>query len=154
MINVKQINFLVDSFLKESGIFIVDAEIRKGNHIRIFIDSLDGVTIDDCVKVSRIIESGLNRATEDFDLEVSSPGADAPLKVYPQYIKNLSREVEVIKNDGIRITGKLAAADKQGISVEVSEEKRNKSAKTENNIIRNEFIPFSDIKSTRVLINF
>lgn len=144
----------MDSYLRESGIFIVDVEVKKGSHIRVFIDSLDGVTIEECAKVSRIIESGLDREIEDFDLEVSSPGLDAPLKVYPQYIKNVRRDVEIIRTDGIKIKGKITGTDKQGISVEVINDKSDKADKTEKYTIRNEYIPFSDIKTTRLLINF
>ena len=154
MINVRQINSLVDSYLRENGMFIVDAEIRKGNHIRVFIDSLDGVTIEECAKVSRLIESGLDREAEDFDLEVSSPGLEAPLKVYPQYIKNTGREVEILKNDGMKVSGKLIQTDKQGISIEIRKDKNDKTIKAEKYTVRNEYILFSDIKATRVLINF
>jgi ribosome maturation factor RimP len=154
MINVRQISSLVDAYLKDSGIFLVDAEVRKGNHIRVFIDSLEGVTIDECVKVNRIIESGLDRETEDFDLEVSSPGLNAPFKVYPQYIKNIGKDVEVTRNDGIRLAGKLLSTDKQGISIEVSDDMKDETAKAEKHTVKNEYISFSDIKATRVLINF
>jgi ribosome maturation factor RimP len=154
MISVSRISSLVDPYFRETGIFLVDAEIRKGNHIRVFIDSLDGVTVEDCVKVSRIIESGLDRETEDFDLEVSSPGLDAPLKVFPQYLKNMGKNVAVIKNDGIKIAGKLLRADKQGIEVEVHPDKNDKQVKTRPVKISNEYILFSDIKTTRILINF
>jgi ribosome maturation factor RimP len=154
MINVERINFLVEPYLRESGIFIVDSEVRKGNHIRVFIDSLDGVTIEECAKVSRIIESGLDRETEDFDLEVSSPGLDVPLKVYPQYIKNIGRDVEIIKTDGIKVTGKLTGTDKQGISIEVFDDKSDSTKKVERYTVRNEYISFSDIKTTKLLINF
>jgi ribosome maturation factor RimP len=154
MINIKRINSLIEPYLRENGIFIVETEVNKGNHIRVYIDSLDGVTIEECAKVNRIIESGLDRETEDFDLEVSSPGLDAPLKIYPQYIKNVGRDVEIIRTDGIKVTGKLTGTDKQGISVEVRYNRSGKTLKTENNTIRNEFISFSDIKTARLLINF
>ncbi len=154
MINVQKINSLIEPYLSENGIFIVEAEVRRGNHIRVFIDNLDGVSIGECAKVSRIIESGLNRETEDFDLEVSSPGLDAPLKVHPQFIKNVGRDVEVIRTDGIKVKGKLTGTDKQGISLEVHDDKSGKTVKTENNTIRNVFISFSDIKTARLLINF
>ena len=52
----------------------------------------EGVTIEECAKVSRIIESGLDREIEDFELEVSSPGLNSPFKVLPQYFKNIGKE--------------------------------------------------------------
>ena len=144
----------MEPYLKENGIFLVDSEVRKGNHIRVFIDSLDGVTIEECAKLSRVIESGIEREIEDFDLEVSSPGLDAPLRVYPQYIKNIGKDLEIIKTDGINLKGRLTGTDKLGISVEVSDDKSNKTAKTGKHIVRNEHIPFTDIKTTRLTIKF
>jgi ribosome maturation factor RimP len=145
MINSKQINSIIEAGLKETDIFLVETEIRPGNHIRVFIDSPEGVTIEECAKVSRLIESGLDREIEDFDLEVSSPGLNAPLKVLPQYMKNLGREVDVIRNDGSKVSGKLRKVQKKGVELEITENK---------NITRNEYISFSDIKSTRVQIIF
>jgi ribosome maturation factor RimP len=154
MINAKHISSLVDEGLKDTGIFLVETEIRQGNHIRVYIDSREGVTIEECAKISRIIESGLDRETEDFDLEVSSPGLDAPLKILPQYIKNVGRDVEVIRNDGIKLSGKLLSADNKGIMLEVRENTKDKTAKTKEYTIKNEYISFSDIKTTRQLIIF
>jgi len=154
MINVKQISSLADLYFRETGIFLVDAEVRRGNHIRVFIDSLDGVTIEDCAKVSRIIESGLDRENEDFDLEVSSPGVDSPLKVFPQYIKNIGKDVAILKNDGIKIAGKLLRTDKQGVEVEIHVDINDNTAIAGHHTVRSEYILFSDIKTTRVLINF
>jgi len=154
MISIQQINSLVNASLKESGIFLVDAEVRKGNHIRVYIDSLEGVTIEECAKVSRIIESGLNRETEDFDLEVSSPGLSLPFKVHPQYLKNIGRYVAVTRNDRTKLSGKLLNIDKKGITVEIGEKAKSKTAKTSEHTVANEYISFSDIKETRLLLNF
>lgn len=142
MISTKHISSIVETGLKGTDIFLVEAEVRKGNYIRVYIDSPGGVTIEECANVSRIIESGLDREIEDYELEVSSPGLNAPLKVLPQYVKNIGREVEVVKMDGIKLSGKLMQADKQGIVL---------SGKYS---ISNEYISFSDIKSTRVQIIF
>jgi ribosome maturation factor RimP len=76
------------------------------------------------------------------------------LKVYPQYIKNVGRNVEIIRTDGIKIKGKLTGTDKQGISVEVFDDKSNKANRDEKNTIRNEHIEFFNIKTTKLLINF
>ena len=42
---------------------------------------MKGVTLDECMAVSRFLESKLDRNKEDFELEVSSPGLDKPLKL-------------------------------------------------------------------------
>lgn len=141
MISTKQISSVVEEGIKDTDIFLVEAEVSTGNHIRVYIDSPGGVTIEECANVSRIIESGLNREIEDYELEVSSPGLNAPLKVLRQYLKNIDRKVEVIKKDGIKFSGKLIHTDEQGIVLEVRENKQ-------------ENISFSDIKLTRVQIIF
>lgn len=154
MIEAKHISSLIDAVLKDTDLFLVEAEVRKGNHIRVFIDSLEGVTVEECAKVSRMIESGLSREIEDFDLEVSSPGLEAPFKVLPQYFKNIGREVEVSGNDGNKLSGKMLSIDKQGIMLEVRDNVQGKITKTKKYSVRHEYVLFSDIKSTRVLIIF
>ena len=54
---------------------------RNGLKIVTFIDHLDGVTLDDCVKASKVIEPILDNENEDGDylLEVSSPGLNRKL---------------------------------------------------------------------------
>lgn len=154
MISVKQIHSIAEGVLKDTDIFLVEAEVRSGNHIRVYIDSPVGVTIEECAKLSRIIENELDREIEDFELEVSSPGLNAPLKVLPQYLKNIGREVDVIRNDGIKLSGKLSQVNNKGIGLEIREDIHGKKEKTDKNYIRNEFISFSDIKSTMVKIIF
>jgi ribosome maturation factor RimP len=144
----------VETGLKDTDIFLVGTEVRKGNYIRVYIDSPGGVTIKECANVSRIIESGLNREIEDYELEVSSPGLNSPLKVLPQYLKNVGREVEVVKNNGIKLSGKLVQTDKQGIVLEVIKDTPGKKEKSGKYSISNEYISFSDIKSTRIQIIF
>ena len=45
----------------------------------------EGVWIEDCVELSRYIESRLNREDEDYELEVGSAGIGQPFKVLQQY---------------------------------------------------------------------
>ena len=63
---------LVNEMLDE-GMFLVDVQVNASNVIRVFIDSINGITIDQCVAVSRHIEQILDRQNQDFELQVSSP---------------------------------------------------------------------------------
>ena len=154
MIDKKQISSVIEAVIKDTDIFLVETEVRPGNNIRIYIDSPGGVTIEECAKISRIIEAGLDREIEDFELEVSSPGLNAPLKVIPQYLKNIGREVEVIKNDGIRLSGKLIQTDAKGIVLEIRKKISGTKEKSDKSSVSSEYVSFSDIKSTRVQIIF
>ena len=152
MLKKEDIRHSVETILKDYGLFLVDVNIRKGNHIRILIDNQEGINIEDCARISRLLESGLNSHEEDFELEVSSPGLDAPLKVFRQYLKNIDKEVDVIKKDGMKFSGKLIRIDDNGLLLET--EKKLKRNNRTDSVNMSEYFLFSDIKSTKVKINF
>jgi ribosome maturation factor RimP len=155
MITQQHISDLAAAKLNDSGSYLVDVNIGPGNRILVTIDNEQGVGIRECVAVSRWIESQLDRETEDFSLEVSSPGLDQPFKVFRQYLKNLGREVEVKQADGKKFSGTLVAADEQtGIILE--EEKREKvEGKKTKQLVKHRYeIPFINIKETKIVIKF
>lgn len=81
-----QIEVLVMPILDDLGFELVDLQLQQDGRqlaLRIFIDKPSGVTLDDCVVVSREVSAILE--IEDpiksaYRLEVSSPGLDRPLK--------------------------------------------------------------------------
>ena len=95
MISTALIREIAENKLRENESFLVDVIISPTNKIRVTIDNFQGVSIQECVSVSRFIENQLDREAEDFELEVSSPGLDQPFKVLQQYQKYLGREVEI-----------------------------------------------------------
>jgi len=146
MIEKIKILELVNQALEGSDKFLVNLKITPDNRIYVDIDGDNGVTIDDCIELSRAIESQLDRDEEDFALDVSSAGADQPLKLTRQYRKNLGREVEVVCFDGEKIEGELTAADEEGFTVLTPGTK--KTAPKESRL------KYRDVKSTRVAIRF
>lgn len=86
---------------QDLGYELVDVEFKKGakhNLISIFIYKEDGIGLDDCESVSRIIDEILDKdedLTDPYYLEVSSPGLDRPIKTKDDYRRNLGKEVEV-----------------------------------------------------------
>ena len=84
--NLTRIESLVMPILDDLGFELVDLQLAQDGHhlvLRIFIDKPGGITLDDCVTVSR--EAGAILEVEDpikssYRLEVSSPGLDRPLK--------------------------------------------------------------------------
>ncbi len=105
--------------LPKRGLFLVDVTVSAGNRITVHADSLKGITIEECIAVSRFIESRFNRETEDYELEVSSPGLENPLKQPEQYQKSLGRWLDVITFDGLKTTGKLVKAEGGSITLEM-----------------------------------
>lgn len=61
MIEKDYIKEVVDGFLQDTSMFLVDVSVHPGNVIVVEIDSEDNIGIDDCITLSRNIESKLDR---------------------------------------------------------------------------------------------
>lgn len=146
MIEKIKILELVNSALEGSDKFLVNLKITPDNRIFVDIDGDNGVTIDDCIAVSRAVEGQLNRDEEDFELNVGSAGADMPLKLLRQYRRHVGRELEVVMVDGERIDGELREVSDDAIVVVAPGSK--KQAPQEHRLA------YRDIKSARVAIRF
>lgn len=108
---------VIESALEGTDKFLVDMKISTDNRINVAIDGDNGITIDDCVELSRAIENSLNRDEEDFELNVASAGLDLPLKMKRQYKKNIGRELSVTTFDGQHEEGLLESADDTEITL-------------------------------------
>jgi len=149
MISKDIVRNIVCSFIGGTDIFIVDVKVNNANKVIVEADKPEGITIEECVNISRAIESVLNRETEDFELEVSSPGLTEPFKVVEQYRKNCGRQVEVLDRDGQKVSGLLQHVDDEGIVLETKTKIREAGLKRPKTVIQNLSIKFSDIKTTR-----
>jgi ribosome maturation factor RimP len=147
MIEKQKIEELFEEHAKGSGLFLVSVKVSNSNRIIILADKNDGITIDECAAIHRHIENGFDRDKEDFELQVSSPGLDAPFTVIEQYYKNENRKVEVVDNDGSKYTGRLKNVTNGGFELETE-------LKTKGQTIELKDISFNfeQIKSTRVIL--
>ena len=154
MISKEIIKSIVDPKLDEENVFLVDISVSPSNQIVVTVDGDKGVTIDQCIAISRHIEGSLNRDEEDFELEVSSSGLGQPLKVLRQYTKNIGREVEVVLTNGSKLKGKMVASDNEGISLEVEKKLLLEGKKRKELVTETIPLKYSEIKTTKVVISF
>jgi ribosome maturation factor RimP len=154
MIAKQKVEELIQDQLNEKDCFVVELEISEGNAISLEIDSLKGVSVQDCISFSRAIEHNLDREVEDFELKVSSPGLDKPFRVREQYVKNIGREVKVVLNEGEVVKGELKEVNDEDIMVEYSYKERIEGKKKKQTITKQEQINFNNIKETTVIISF
>lgn len=154
MITQEQIENLIKPKIDEEGLFQVEVTVSSSNKISVFIDGDKGVTIDQCMALSRFIEQNLNRDEEDFELDVSSAGLDLPLKVQRQYIKNIGRSVAIILKNGQKLTGKLVNANDDGINLEVEKNVFLEGKKRKQRITEILPLMYSEIKSTKIVVSF
>lgn len=96
MITAEGITELVEQHIKGTETFLVEVLVKAGNAIRVHVDTPEGISIDQCVAISRFLNESLDRDVEDYSLEVSSPGLGAAFKVKQQYEKNMGRDIEVL----------------------------------------------------------
>lgn len=154
MISVEKIREIVDVKVSVTTNFIVDISIKTGNKITILLDNDKGVSINDCVDLSRYVEFSLDREDEDFELNVMSPGLTEPLKILRQYQKYVDKQVDVLTKQGEKLTGKLISADEEGIQIETKTKEKVEGKKGKQVIINNIDLTFDQIKETKIVISF
>jgi len=107
---------IIDEVCTECRVVAVDVRLRgqlAQLKLEIDIDAVDGVSHEECSAVSRGLDE---RLVEDpwwrsvRSLDVSSPGADTPVRHLWQLVKSIGRIVHVKVADGTVVEGKLAAA--------------------------------------------
>lgn len=157
MLDRKFILELIDERIAEldNGLYVVELSISSSNVINVELDKIKGgVSVNDCVSVSRNIEHNLDREKQDFELHVSSAGLDKPIRHVNQYSKNVGRSFKVVMNDGEKYEGELMKLTDTGIvikqiSLQKSVEKRRKIQVEE--ILE---LPFTEIKESKIVISF
>lgn len=154
MISVQKIKEIADIKIAEGTNFIVDISVKPGNKIVVLLDNDKGVSISDCVAMSRHIEFSLDREEADFELNVMSPGLTEPLKILRQYQKYLEKEVDVVTIDRKKITGKLLSVNDEGVKLETKTKEKVEGKKGKQVIINNINLTFSQIKETKIVISF
>lgn len=121
--------------LEEKNFFLVDVRFSMGRRIEVYIDSDEGIRIEDCAAISRFLENHLDGSgivPDNYILEVSSPGMNNPLRVPRQYKKRIGRMLEVVKTDGTLIEARLEEVTDEGIKLrEVLPEKSKRQQKLE-----------------------
>ena len=100
---------------------------RSIQTLRIFIDKTEGISVEDCEKVSKHVSKVLdteNDFSENYMLEVSSPGLDRKFFYNEQYKEYLNEPLKVTFFDSQNkktIRGRLEEVDKSSIKLEMKE---------------------------------
>lgn len=149
----KRVRELVEEKIADrSDLFIVSITMLKNGILSILLDGDQGISIDNCVAVSRHVGFHLeeeNVIEHAYRLEVSSPGIDSPLVSLRQYTKNIGRDVRVKLVNGDKKEGKLLGATENEVTIEEKVKEKGKKAE-----LKEVVLPVDQIKETRVLISF
>lgn len=154
MIFKEKVEELISQVLSEkSAIFLIDLTISDSKKIVITLDGDQGVSLQDCIDVSRAIDNNLDREEHDYSLEVASAGVSTPLKIVRQYKKNIGRVLKV-KTATETIEAKLEDANDDFISLAWSAREQKKIGKGKETVEKKAKISYSDIKEAIVTIIF
>lgn len=146
---------LLDIALKENPkLFLIDFNIDQNNDIKIIIDGDEGVSLSDCIAVSRAIEHNIDRDQFDFSLEVASAGAASPLSMPRQYQKNIGRTLEVKTLDDQTIEGTLTKVSENGINLQWKAREPKPVGKGKITVEKSMDLTFDNIKESKVKIIF
>ncbi len=140
----------IDELAKDS-IFIVSIDISSANHIKVILDGDTGVSIEQCISVSRNVEHNLDREIEDFSLEVTSFSLSDALEMERQFMKYINKNIIVVLTDSNKkIEAKLLKYMPNEIEIELILTKKQIKAKVEPLLT----VSFDDIKEVKSLISF
>ena len=154
MIEKSIVRGLVEEWLEGRDYFLVDVTVRADDRIVVEIDHAEGVGIEDCVELSRFIESRLSREEEDYELEVGSAGIGQPFKVLQQYVIHVGSEVDVLTADGRKLHGVLTAAGPESLEVTVKVKRKLEGEKRPKWVEETVTLRYDEIKYTKYSISF
>lgn len=128
---------MIQPFLAENGFELVDIEyVKEGSNwfLRVFVDKEDGIDIDDCGRISEVLSEKLDKndpIPTAYFLEVSSPGAERPLKKPEDVRKAVGKDVFVTTYEPINgqkeFEGRLLSFDQDELVIEVGKKQYNVS---------------------------
>lgn len=150
----KVINLLNDALEENSALYLIELKFLPENKIYVEVDGDSGVSLQECIRISREIENNLDREEEDFSLEVTTPDIANPLKVKRQYKKNINRILEVKLKDNKKVEGALKCINEDQIELEWKAREPKPIGKGKVTVVKNETIQFSDILEAKVKIIF
>ena len=138
----------------EDNLFVVDFSISSAKKINLLVDSIDGITIGDCAKISRTIRNKFEEKLDEYELNVSSPGVDKAFKVDQQYKKNIGKDVEIVLLSGEKHKGRLLKFHNNIIEIEETKKEIKENSKKKETIIETIGIKKENVKTTKLVLKF
>jgi ribosome maturation factor RimP len=152
MISAKEVAQIVENFIADSDLFLVDVSVTTDNEIEVLVDKPGGLCIDECANISRAVEAALDREKEDFELTVGSPGLSEPLKILPQYQKLLGKEVEILLKSGVKFVAKLLEATPEKMTVEYAKMELVEGKKRKQSVVHVQELTYDEVKWTKAYV--
>jgi ribosome maturation factor RimP len=143
---------LVTPSLDHLGVDLVDLQWSGGGRgavLRLVIDRAGGVTLDDCERVSNAVGAVLDAydpIDASYRLEVSSPGAERPLRTLDDWRAALGRRVNVrVEDDGSEtvLEGRLVGISDSAAQLEIKDRRSTRAQE----------IPLETVAAARIVVD-
>ncbi|MDG1398836.1 MAG: ribosome assembly cofactor RimP [Polaribacter sp.] len=142
-----------EALVLNETLFLIDLSISTNNKILVTVDGDNGVSLSECIRISRNVEHNLDREDEDFALEVTTPDISHPLKEKRQYKKNINRILKV-KTAEEELEGTLTVADEDKIVLTWKAREPKPIGKGKVTVQKTATLKYKDIKEAKVKIVF
>lgn len=117
---------LLEPLVSAKGLDLEEIEVSRAGRrrvLRIVVDSDEGVDLDACAELSRTISTTLDETDamgeDEYQLEVTSPGADRPLTERRHYVRAVGRLAKIQLHEGDEFVARVLAVDEEGLDLEV-----------------------------------
>jgi len=149
-----ELKILIVTEIAKIDAFLVDFELNVDNQIKLHADLLDGhISVDQLKYLSRSIENALGDESEDYSIEVSSPGMFVPFKVPEQYVKSIGRLVKVnTVESGNPVKGTLKSYNGEEIELHWTERVPKPRGKGKMDVDVKKTIPLRDV--SKIILDF
>ncbi|GAA2817254.1 ribosome maturation factor RimP [Streptomyces showdoensis] len=147
---------LLEPLVHAKDLDLEEIEVSRAGRrglLRVIVDSEEGVELDACAELSRVISEKLDETDAmgegEYVLEVSSPGADRPLTQHRHYVRATGRLVKLQltpEAGGGEVVTRILAVDEDGLDTEVPGVKGRKATARR--------VEFAEIAKARVEIEF
>jgi ribosome maturation factor RimP len=154
MMRAKVAKLLEEVLEENKSLFLIDLSISQDNKITVILDGDLGVTVEDCMTVSRAIEHNLDREEVDFSLEVMSAGVSEGLKIPRQFTKNIGRTIKVKTTGDLKLEGELTEVGDNAITLVWKAREPKPVGKGKVTVEKEAVVSFEDIIEAKVLVKF
>jgi ribosome maturation factor RimP len=145
---------LEEALLQKPSMFLIDLVVTEDNKVSITLDDDNGVILQDCIDISRAVESELDKDELIYSIDVASAGVSFPLKLTRQYKKNVGRNLKITTNEIDKLEAKLTEADDEKITLEWQSREPKKIGKGKETVNNKKQIAYTQIKEAIVLVSF
>ncbi|MFE4826979.1 ribosome maturation factor RimP [Streptomyces sp. NPDC056672] len=117
---------LLEPLVSAKDLDLEEIEVSRAGRrrvLRVVVDSDEGVDLDECAELSRSLSEKLDETDamgeDEYQLEVTSPGAERPLTEHRHYLRAVGRLARFQLHEDGELVARILTVDDEGLGLEV-----------------------------------